>query len=182
MTDIAELLEDFPEAGVRFERKDGLFYVYLDTPEALSLAPSFLPPAKRGVAPDGREVWVYREKRGVAEPLSATGFTGVREYTKRGEANARAATERSVMDAAKAEAVEGELDRIIDKRAAERRDEGTVEELWKESARVHNEQRREALGLAWREHHLRMREVHARLASEHERRAAGLLEAGEAGS
>jgi hypothetical protein len=79
------------------------------------------------------------------------------------------------MDAAKAEAVESELDRIIEKRAAERRDEGATEELWRESARVHNEQRREELGLAWREHHLRMREVHARLASEHEARALRLL-------
>ena len=86
------------------------------------------------------------------------------------------------MDAAKAEAVESELDRLIERRAREERDVDATEELWKESARVHNEQRREGHAAAWYDHHLRMQEVHARLASEHERRAAGLLEAGEAGS
>ncbi len=79
------------------------------------------------------------------------------------------------MDAAKAEAVESELDRLIEKRAAEKRDEGAVAELWEDSTRRHSEQRREALGLAWRDHHLRMQEVHARLASEHEARALRLL-------
>jgi uncharacterized NAD(P)/FAD-binding protein YdhS len=80
------------------------------------------------------------------------------------------------MDAAKAEAVESELDRIIERRAAEGRDAGRVEELWKESARVHNEQRREGHAAAWRDHHLRMQMVHARLASEHEARALRLLD------
>ncbi len=80
------------------------------------------------------------------------------------------------MDAAKAEAVESELDRIIERRAGEARDANAVEELWKESARVHNEQRREGYVAAWRDHHLRMREVHARLASEHEARALRLLD------
>ncbi len=80
------------------------------------------------------------------------------------------------MDAAKAEAVESELDRLIEKRAAEGRDAGRVEELWKDSTRRHNEQRREELGAAWRAHHLRMREVHARLAEEHEARALRLLD------
>ncbi len=79
------------------------------------------------------------------------------------------------MDAAKAEAVESELDRIIERRAGEARDANATEELWKESARVHNEQRREGHAAAWYDHHLRMQEVHASLASEHEARALRLL-------
>ncbi len=79
------------------------------------------------------------------------------------------------MDAAKAEAVESELDRLIERRAREERDADATEELWRESARVHSERRREELGAAWYDHHLRMQEVHARLASEHEARALRLL-------
>ncbi len=82
------------------------------------------------------------------------------------------------MDAARTEAIEGELDRIIEKRAAERRDANATEELWKDSARVHNERCREEHGAAWYDHHLRMREVHAWLAEEHGARALSLLEAG----
>ena len=78
-------------------------------------------------------------------------------------------------EAERAEKLEAEIDSLIEKRAAEKRDEGAVEELWRDSTRRHNEQRREELGAAWREHHLRMREVHARLASEHEARALRLL-------
>ena len=80
------------------------------------------------------------------------------------------------MDAAKAEAVESELDRIIERRAREERDSAPVEEAWRDSTRRHSEQRREELGAAWRAHHLRMREVHARLAEEHEARALRLLD------
>jgi hypothetical protein len=171
MTDIVELLENFPEAGVRFERKDGLVHVYLDTPEALSLAPSFLPPTKRGVAPDGREVWVYREKRGVAEPLSATGFTGVREYTKHDEA-----TERGAMDAAKAEAVEGELDSLIERRAGEARDADRVEELWKGSSRGEAMKRREANRWLWIRHFEAVAEVLRKRAEEFDVKAKELME------
>ncbi len=79
------------------------------------------------------------------------------------------------MEAERAEKLEAELDRIIERRAREERDSAPIEEAWKDSTRRHNEQRREALGLAWRDHHLRMQEVHARLASEHEARALRLL-------
>jgi hypothetical protein len=78
-------------------------------------------------------------------------------------------------EAERAEKLEAEIDSLIEKRAAEKRDEGAVEELWRDSTRRHNEQRREELGAAWRAHHLRMREVHARLADEHEARALRLL-------
>ena len=74
-------------------------------------------------------------------------------------------------EAERAEKLEAEIDSLIEKRAAEKRDEGAVEELWRDSTRRHNEQRREELGAAWRAYHLRMREVHARLADEHEARA-----------
>ncbi len=82
------------------------------------------------------------------------------------------------MEAAKTEALEAEIDRIIEKRAAEKRDEGAVEELWKDSTRLHNERRRKENGAAWYAHHLRMHEVHARLAEEHEAKALSLLETG----
>ena len=74
-------------------------------------------------------------------------------------------------EAAKTEAIESELDRLIEKRDAERRDANATEELWRDSARVHSERRREGHVAAWYGHHLRMREVHARLADEHEARA-----------
>jgi hypothetical protein len=80
------------------------------------------------------------------------------------------------MEAERAEKLEAELDRIIERRAREERDAAPIEGAWKDSTRRHNEQRREELGAAWRAHHLRMREVHARLASEHEARALRLLD------
>jgi hypothetical protein len=61
MKDVTEAMRSFSEAGVRLEREGGLLYVYLDTPEAIRLACALLPPTRRGVAPDGREVWVYRD-------------------------------------------------------------------------------------------------------------------------
>ncbi len=82
------------------------------------------------------------------------------------------------MGAERTEAIESEIDCIIEKRAAERRDANAVEALWRSSARVHNERRRKENGAAWYAHHLRMQEVHARLASEHEAKALSLLGAG----
>jgi hypothetical protein len=82
------------------------------------------------------------------------------------------------MDAARTEVIESEIDRIIERRAGEARDAGRVEELWRDSTRLHNERRRKENGAAWYDHHLRMHEVHARLASEHEAKALSLLEAG----
>ncbi len=82
------------------------------------------------------------------------------------------------MEAEKTEALEAEIDRIIERRAREHNDANRTEELWRKSSRVHNARRRRANGAAWREHHLRMQEVHARLAEEHENAALSLLQAG----
>jgi hypothetical protein len=82
------------------------------------------------------------------------------------------------VEAERTEKLEAELDRIIEKRAAERRDANRIEELWKDSTRLHNERRRKENGAAWYAHHLRMHEVHARLAEEHENAALSLLQAG----
>jgi hypothetical protein len=49
------------EAGIRVKTAGDLIYVYLESPEAVKLAPQFLPPTQRGIAPDGSEVWVYRD-------------------------------------------------------------------------------------------------------------------------
>lgn len=80
------------------------------------------------------------------------------------------------MDAARTEAIESELDRLIEKRAAEARDANRVEELWKESARIHERKRRRTNGAAWYEHHMTLSDVHRRLAEEHEAKALSLLE------
>ena len=117
-------------------------------------------------------------RRRRATPRPARGCSTLRRAgrcAQGGHARHDEANERRAMEAERIDAIESELDRLIERRAREERDADATEELWKESARVHNEQRREALGLAWREHHLRMREVHARLASEYEARALRLL-------
>jgi|GEM_PF-3553501 len=79
------------------------------------------------------------------------------------------------MDAERTEAIEGELDRLIERRAGEARDANRVEELWRDSARLHDERRRRENGAAWRAHHAAMQEVHSRLAREHEAKALALL-------
>ena len=85
------------------------------------------------------------------------------------------------MEAERIEKLEAEIDCIIEKRSREARDArdaNRVEELWKDSTRLHNERRRTENGAAWRARHLRMREVHARLSEEHENAALSLLRAG----
>ncbi len=80
------------------------------------------------------------------------------------------------MGPARVEAIESELDRIIEKRAAEGRGADRIEELWKDSTRLHSERRRRENGAAWYDFHERMRETHSRLAEEHEEAAARFLE------
>jgi hypothetical protein len=82
------------------------------------------------------------------------------------------------MEAEKTEALEAEIDRIIERRAREHNDANRTEELWRKSSRVHNARRRRENGAAWYDHHMAMREVHSRLASEHEAKALALLGAG----
>lgn len=78
------------------------------------------------------------------------------------------------MEAERTEAIEAELDGIVERRAHERRDADRVEELWRESARAHHEKRREEMRALWHDFHERMREVHSRLAKEHETKALAL--------
>ncbi len=52
--------QNLPEIpGLRMERKGGLLYVYLETPDARAMAPGFLPATKARVLEDGTEVRVY---------------------------------------------------------------------------------------------------------------------------
>lgn len=80
------------------------------------------------------------------------------------------------MEVAKTEKLEAEIDRIIEKRAAERKGANAVATMWADSARVHNERRRRELSAEWYDFHERMRETHSRLAEEHEEAAARFLE------
>ncbi len=87
-----------------------------------------------------------------------------------------------MMDAAKAEAVESELDRIIERRAREERDAGRVEELWREAASLHGERRRKETAAAWYGYHIeqaeRLRRTLTTLVEFHEAKARQLLEEG----
>ncbi len=69
------------------------------------------------------------------------------------------------------ERVESELDRFVEKRAREVRDQENVEALWKESARRDLQRRREENRLAWLEHERHMERLHAGLCEEHRIRA-----------
>lgn len=71
-----------------------------------------------------------------------------------------------VRDVAKAEAIESEIDRIIERRARERNDANRVEELWRESVRKVNGQRREENRVLWHDYHMDQAERIERLASE----------------
>lgn len=75
------------------------------------------------------------------------------------------------------ERVEVELDRIVEKRRAQRvRDEGERdrEELWQESVRRYNARQEQDHRTAWYEHEMRLYRIHSGLASEHLARAESL--------
>ena len=57
------------------------------------------------------------------------------------------------MDVARSEAVEAELNRLIEKRSMREMDPDEREELWKESVRAYTARRREEMRAAWCEHH-----------------------------
>ena len=80
-----------------------------------------------------------------------------------------------------AEAVEEDLNRLIDRRASEasEADANRVAEAWAESARRYNLAAAAARREAWIRFHADMSVVHSRIAAEHERKAA-LLSDGEA--
>jgi hypothetical protein len=80
-----------------------------------------------------------------------------------------------------AEAVDGELERLIAKRALRDRrpDPDAEHELWKASVRAYNTRTREARRISWHEYHRdqaeRLRRAVAPLIAFHEGRAAELL-------
>jgi hypothetical protein len=78
------------------------------------------------------------------------------------------------LDVEVVERVESELDRIVEKRARERREANEVEELWAESTRRHNHRIREENRLAWRDFHQHMQALHDALAAEHRAKALAL--------
>ena len=86
------------------------------------------------------------------------------------------------MNLASADAVEGELDRLISKRASQDRqpDPDEQEELWKAGVRAHTIRRREEMRAAWAFYHEGQAERHRRtlqdLIEHHEMQAARLCE------
>jgi hypothetical protein len=91
------------------------------------------------------------------------------------------------VDLASADAVDGELDRLISKRASQDRqpDLDEQEDLWKASVRAYAIRRREELRAAWASYHEGQAERHRRtlqdLIAHHETQAAKLCE-GEGGA
>ncbi len=88
------------------------------------------------------------------------------------------------LDTEAIEAVEAELDRLVEKRAREARDANAIEELWVESVRRHHARRREENAALWRAYHLsqaaRLEATAAELARGHRARAEALLSPGAA--
>ncbi len=75
--------------------------------------------------------------------------------------------------------LEAEIDRIIEKRATERRDANRVEELWKESVRKVNGRHREENRALWYGYHMdqaeRIERVASQIAAGHRERAEELM-------
>jgi hypothetical protein len=95
----------------------------------------------------------------------------------------RKANERSVMDTARGEMVEKELDALITRRHDHRissEDHKPSEEMYEESTRRYNARRREEMRAAWCEHHhgqaARLRAVLEPLIARHEEQAAKLMD------
>jgi hypothetical protein len=88
-------------------------------------------------------------------------------------------------DISRSEAIETDLENLIDRRDKARRlEEGerAEEQAWVESTRAHNEKRRQQARHEWHQHHLtqaeRLRNTLEALATEHERRAWELASPG----
>ena len=77
------------------------------------------------------------------------------------------------------EMVEGELDRLIERRSR-RKDPDEEHELWRESVAAYHERQEAAMRAAWCEHHqgqaARLRAVLEALATHHEEQAAKLMD------
>jgi hypothetical protein len=88
--------------------------------------------------------------------------------------------QRSVMDVARGELVDKELDAMKERRSR-KQDPDEREELWKASVRAYEEKRRRMARLEWHLHHTaqaeRLRRTLEALASHHEEQAAKLMEA-----
>lgn len=85
------------------------------------------------------------------------------------------------MDIARSEAVEADLDRLIERSSRkEEVDPDEYEELWKESVRRFNEKRRQMARLEWHAFHCGQAERHRAtlqaLIEHHEEQAAKLME------
>ena len=91
----------------------------------------------------------------------------------------RKANERSVMDIARGELVERELDTMLERRSR-KKDPDEESELWKESVRRYHARRRGEMRAAWCEHHheqaARLRAVLESLIASHEEEAAKLMD------
>ena len=86
------------------------------------------------------------------------------------------------MDIARSEAVEADLDRLIERRSRKGEvDPDEQEELWKESVRAYEEKRRQMARLEWHAFHCGQAERHRAtlraLIEHHEEQAAKLMEA-----
>ena len=79
------------------------------------------------------------------------------------------------MDVARGEAVEAELNRLIEKRSLGELDPDEREELWKQSVRAYTARRHEEMRAAWCEHHhdraARLRTTLEALIARHEEQA-----------
>jgi hypothetical protein len=93
----------------------------------------------------------------------------------------RKANERSVMDIARGELVERELDTMIERRSRQK-DPDEESELWRESVRAYAARREEEMRAAWCEHHqeqaARLKAVLEGLISRHEAEAERYLAKG----
>jgi hypothetical protein len=82
-------------------------------------------------------------------------------------------------DIGRGEAVEGELDRLIERRSRQK-DPEAESELWRESVKRYEEKRRQMARLEWHLHHTaqaeRLRRTLEALASHHEEQAAKLMD------
>ncbi len=74
------------------------------------------------------------------------------------------------------ERAEAQINRLIERRAAEREQANAESAAWAESVQRYNAQRREAERLAWLDHHRRLAETHELLADEHRRKLGELID------
>ena len=87
----------------------------------------------------------------------------------------RQANERCVMDIARGELVERELDTMIERRSRQK-DPDDESELWKESVRRYNARQREDNRLAWQNYFSRLAGSLRARAEEYDHRAQALME------